>query len=69
MPPAPSLSFNHSAQHPDVRRKFVDVQQSQGSAIAEETIKRIAMLYGVEKVARGCSPEERVAIRQKGSFA
>ena len=48
-----------------IRRKFVDVQQSQGSAIAEEAIKRIAKLYGVENEARGCSPAERVAIRQE----
>ena len=48
-----------------IRRKFVDVQQSQGSAIAEEAIKRIAKLYAVEKLARGKSPEERVALRQK----
>jgi len=48
-----------------VRRKFVDVQQSQGSAIAEEAIKRITALYGIEKEARGCSPAERVALRQK----
>ncbi|MCP4932917.1 MAG: IS66 family transposase, partial [bacterium] len=47
------------------RRKFVDVQQSQGSAIAEEAILRIAKLYGVENEARGCSPIERVAIRQE----
>jgi len=47
------------------RRKFVDVQQSQGSAIAEEAIKRIAKLYAVEKKVRGHSPEERAAIRQK----
>ena len=31
------------------RRKFVDVQQSQGSAIAEEAVLRIAKLYGIEK--------------------
>jgi hypothetical protein len=36
-----------------IRRKFVDVQQSQGSAIAEEAIRRIAELYAVEKEARG----------------
>jgi transposase len=48
-----------------IRRKFVDVQQSQGSAIAEEAIKRIANLYAVEKLARGISPEERVALRQE----
>ena len=48
-----------------IRRKFVDVQQSQGSAIAEEAIKRIAKLYAVEKLARGKSPEERAALRQE----
>ena len=47
------------------RRKFVDVQQSQGSAIAEEAIKRIAKLYGIENEARGRSPAERVSIRQE----
>ncbi len=36
-----------------IRRKFVDVFAAQGSAIAEEAIKRIAQLYGVEKQARG----------------
>jgi len=48
-----------------IRRKFVDVQQSQGSAIAEEAIKRIAKLYGIEKEVRGSSTAERVAVRQK----
>ncbi len=47
-----------------IRRKFVDVYASQGNAIAEEAIKRIADLYGVEKAARGKPHEERVAIRQ-----
>lgn len=32
-----------------IRRKFVDLFQSQGSVIAEEAIRRIAGLYGVEK--------------------
>ena len=45
------------------RRKFVDVFTAQGSAIAEEAIKRIAQLYGVEKEVRGQSPETRVALR------
>ncbi|MFK5978123.1 MAG: IS66 family transposase [Rhizobiaceae bacterium] len=48
-----------------IRRKFVDVQQSQGSAIAEEAIKRIPKLYGIEKEVRGNCPEERVVLRQK----
>ena len=47
-----------------VRRKFVDVHQSQGGTIAEEAIKRIAALYAVEKQARGKAPAERAALRQ-----
>jgi len=47
-----------------VRRKFVDIYESEGSAIAEETIKRIATLYAVEKEARYKPSEERVALRQ-----
>ncbi|MFZ8987413.1 MAG: IS66 family transposase, partial [Steroidobacteraceae bacterium] len=46
------------------RRKFVDVFQSQGSAIAEEAIKRIAELYAIEQQARGLPPEDRVRLRQ-----
>ena len=48
-----------------VRRKFVEVFEREGSAIAEETIKRIAALYGVEKEARYKPAEERVALRQE----
>jgi transposase len=48
-----------------IRRKFVDVHRSQGSAIAEEAIKRIAAFYGIEKEVRGQSPEYRAAIRQE----
>ena len=47
-----------------IRRKFTDVLQAEGSTIAEEAIRRIAGLYGVEKQARGLAPEERVEIRQ-----
>lgn len=47
-----------------IRRKFVDVFQSEGSVIAEEAIKRIAGLYGVEKAGRGRQPDERVQLRQ-----
>ena len=47
-----------------VRRKFVDVHKSQGSAIADEAISRIAGLYAVEKAARGLPPDKRVQIRQ-----
>ena len=47
-----------------VRRKFVDVHRAQGSAIADEAIRRIAQLYAVEKEARGSPPDRRVEIRQ-----
>ena len=45
-------------------RKFVDVHKAQGSAIAEEAIRRIARLYAVEKEARGQPPDKRRQIRQ-----
>lgn len=48
-----------------VRRKFVDVYNAQGGAIAEQAIKRIAALYGVEKQLRGKPPTERAALRQE----
>ena len=50
-----------------IRRKFVDIHKSQGSAIAEEAIKRIAKLYGVEKDVRGRPPDERWMARQNRS--
>lgn len=50
-----------------VRRKFVDVYKAQGSAIAEEAIRRIAELYAVETEARGSPPDERVRLRQARS--
>ena len=47
-----------------VRRKFVDIQRSQGSPIAEEAITRIAQLYAVEKEARGSPPDRRAELRR-----
>ena len=48
-----------------IRRKFVDIFQSQASPIAEESIQRIAGLYAIEKQARGQPPETRVARREE----
>ena len=48
-----------------VRRKFVDIFKASGLEVAEEAIKRIALLYKVEKEARGKPPEERVRLRQQ----
>jgi hypothetical protein len=47
-----------------VRRKFVDVRRAQGSAIADEAIRRVAQLYAVEKEARRSPAGHRVEIRQ-----
>jgi len=47
-----------------IRRKFVDIVQSQTSPIAEEALQRIAGLYAVEKQARGRHPDARVELRQ-----
>ena len=47
-----------------VRRKFVEVFEREGSAIAGEAIKRVAALYALEKAARGKTAEERVILRQ-----
>jgi transposase len=47
-----------------VRRKFVDIHRSQGSAIADDAIRRIAQLYAVEKETRGSPPDRRVELRQ-----
>jgi transposase len=50
-----------------IRRKFVDVFQSQGLQVAEDGIRRIAELYAVEKDVRGLPPEDRVRLRQSRS--
>ena len=47
--------------------RVIDVFASQGSAIAEEAIRRIAELYAVEKEARAKPPNERVSLRQSKS--
>jgi transposase len=47
-----------------IRRKFADAHKDQGSAIADEAIRRIAGLYAVEKAARGLPPDKRVEIRE-----
>jgi transposase len=47
-----------------IRRKFVDIYEAQGSAIAEEAIRRIAGLYEVEARARGQPPDARARLRQ-----
>ena len=47
-----------------VRRKFYELAQSGPAPIATEALARIAALYQVEAEIRGCSAEERHAVRQ-----
>jgi transposase len=50
-----------------VRRKFFDVDAATGSPIAQEALKRIGDLYGVEKTIAGSPPDQRRAERQQRS--
>lgn len=47
-----------------VRRKFFDVHQANGSAIAREALERIGALYAIEADIRGRPPEARCQARQ-----
>ena len=47
-----------------VRRKFFDVHQARGSAVAAEALTRIASLYALEEPIRGHPPVRRAAARQ-----
>ena len=49
------------------RREIIKATPKAGSPIAEETLKRIAALYGIEKEIRGLDPEKRRAVRQDRS--
>jgi Transposase IS66 family len=51
-------------QESRIRRKFVDVHRAQGSAVAENAVRRIAELYAIEKVIRGSPPDKRAEVRQ-----
>lgn len=47
-----------------VRRKFYDLEQAHHSPVAQEALKRIAELYGIESEIRGRPPSERREVRQ-----
>jgi hypothetical protein len=48
-----------------VRRKFYDLYVATKSPIAAEAIKRIGVLYAIEREIRGRLPSERAAVRQQ----
>lgn len=47
------------------RRKFYDIYVAEKSPIAAEAIRRIGMMYVVEREIRGQAPERRRAVRQE----
>jgi transposase len=48
-----------------VRRRFVKRFENEGSPIAEEMLRQIALLYRVEKSVRGKDPAVRLAARRE----
>ena len=50
-----------------VRRKFFDLHEANGSAIAGEMLDRIGALYAIEKAIRGRPPDERRTVRRQRS--
>lgn len=49
------------------RRDVFDIHQATGSPVAEEVLRRIAVLYRVEEAIRGQPPDERHRVRQERS--
>lgn len=50
-----------------IRRKFFDVHAASGSPVAEEALRRIAQLYGIEQKAAGMTPSQRLGLREQHS--
>jgi hypothetical protein len=48
-----------------VRRRFVKRFENEGSPIAEQMLRQIALLYQIEKVVRGKLPADRLAARRE----
>jgi transposase len=49
------------------RRRFYEIHRATGSPLAEEALRRIRQLYGIEAEIRGRAAEERGAARQERS--
>lgn len=51
-----------------LRRRFVKLARNSKSLIAEAAVRQIAQLYGIEAMARGSSPDIRLAARKEHSL-
>jgi transposase len=47
-----------------VRRKLFDEHASTGSPLAADALKRIGVLFDIERALAGCPPDERRSVRQ-----
>ena len=56
------IVLSHCWAH--VRRDFIDLSKDGLTPIAAEALNRIAELYAIEAEIRGCTPDERRAVRQ-----
>jgi transposase len=48
-----------------IRRKFFDVHAASGSPVAQEALRRIALLYGIEQQASGMTSAQRLRLREQ----
>jgi hypothetical protein len=62
--PSPVVARTSGATTGD-RRRFVKRFENEGSPIAEEMLRRIAALYGIEKTVRGKDPSVRLVARRE----
>jgi transposase len=60
--PGGGLTLAHCWAH--WRRRFYEIAKGGAAPIATAALERIAALYAIEARIRGCSPEERRAVRQ-----
>src|SRR3546814_1284528 len=59
------LVLAHCWSH--ARREIIKATPQNGSPVADEVLRRIAHLYGIEKEIRGRPAAERLAVRQQRS--
>jgi len=63
LPKVPRASARGMAGEGHARRKFYDIHVATKAPLAEEALRRIAELYGIEADIRGRTAEDRRAVR------
>jgi transposase len=60
--PGGAITLAYCLAH--ARREFFDVHKQTADGVAAEALRRIGEVYAIEARIRGCTAEERVAVRQ-----